>query len=282
MTLGVLMAFNKSNGMLGGRLLDMLAAHIVLMLAGWVLVTLFGVAYRLICMFTLSEKHFRPRLAWIELALTGGGAWLLAARFALNLPGWLGQLAAVSLLAGIACFIVQAQRLYRRRMRRAFDVHVPFVAVAAASMLAAAGLLVAGLVRHASPIDPVWIAIGWLAIFGAAGTAIEGFFYKISTFLVWLKRYGPVAGKQPVPKLEELYNRRLAMAGWALWTIAIVSGTVVIMADVAGLAAVGTVLALGAACFLANVIGIARHWLAGQRLPLREPVIPRQPHLSRR
>jgi hypothetical protein len=62
-------------------------------------------------------------------------------------------------------------------------------------LVGAVALLVPGLVRLGVANDPLWIATGWLAIFGAAGTAIQGFFYKISTFLVWLKRYGPIAGK---------------------------------------------------------------------------------------
>lgn len=68
MSMGVVLAFNKGNGMLGQGLLGFLGAHIAFMLGGWVAITLTGVAYRLICMFTLSEKHFRPWLAWLEWA----------------------------------------------------------------------------------------------------------------------------------------------------------------------------------------------------------------------
>src|SRR5690606_28806195 len=107
MIFGVLLAFNKSNGMLGGRLLDLLAAHIALMLVGWVLLTFTGVAYRLIGMFTLSEAHFRPWLAWIELALVTSGLWVLALRLTLGWPAWLGQLGAVLLVAGTVCFGLQ-------------------------------------------------------------------------------------------------------------------------------------------------------------------------------
>jgi hypothetical protein len=79
-----------------------------------------------------------------------------------------------------------------------------------------------------------------------------------------------------VPKLEELYSRRLAMAGWALWTTAIVSGAVLILLDVAALRLVALPLVGGAGCFLVNVIAIARHWTAGRwpsfgGLPLRQP-----------
>jgi hypothetical protein len=265
MTLGFSLALNKSNGMLGSRLLEVLAAHISLMLGGWVLTTFTGVAYRLIGMFTLSERHFRPELAWAELVLTAGGSWALAIRFALDLPSAVGQLGAASLLAGLGCFMAQIVRLYQRRMRRGFDVHIPYAVLAAALAIAASVLLLIGLIRHETPNASIWFAIVWLALFGAAGTAIQGFFYKIATFLVWLKRYAPVAGKERVPRLEELYSRHLAMAGWSLWASATIGGAALLIGDWTGLRLIGLLLLLGIACFLINVVSIARHWFSAER-----------------
>jgi hypothetical protein len=260
MSFGVLLAFNKQNGVLGDRLLHILAAHIAMMLVGWVALTFTGVAYRLIGMFTLSESHFRPWLAWAELAGVAGGAWLLALQFLFDWPAWTGQVAALALVAGFACFVAQIGRLYRRRMRRTFDIHVPFALAAAGAALTAAILLTIGLFRSMAPNDPIWVAVIWLGVFGTAGTAIQGFFYKIATFLVWLKRYAPVAGRETVPKLEQLYDRRIAVAGWGLWTSAIVLGGVAILAGWGIMAMTGVVLFAGVACFTTNVVMIARHW----------------------
>lgn len=263
MVLGFSLALNKSNGMLGSRLLGVLAAHITLMLGGWVAITFTGVAYRLIGMFTLSEAHFVRWLAWVELALCAGGSWLLAAQFVFGLPALVGQIAAVAILAGLICFAVQIMHLYRRRMRRALDVYMPFAIVAALSGIGSAGVLAAGLFRHEGPNSSMWVAAVWLALMGTAGTAIQGFFYKIATFLVWLKRYAPVAGRERVPRLEELYNRRLAMAGWSLWTAAVLAGAIALVGNWRVLPWVGTILFAALASFLLNVMLIARHWLSG-------------------
>ncbi len=275
MTFGVLLAFNKHNGMLGSRLLDILAAHIAMMLVGWVALTFTGVAYRLIGMFTLSESHFRPWLAWAALAGLFGGAWLFALRFLLGWPAWTGQLAALAMLAGFGCFAAQIARLYRRRLRRTFDIHIPFAIVAVISAVLAAGLLALGLTRGTLPGEPLWVAVIWLGLLGTAGTAIQGFFYKIATFLVWLKRYAPVAGRQTVPKLEQLYDRRLAVAGWGLWTASLALGLVAILAEWDALAVVGATLLAGVACFITNVVMIARHWVSmpgfGGVTPRRHP-----------
>src|SRR5690606_23540193 len=99
---------------------------------------------RLVCMFTLAEKHYRPRWAWTELALTLGGGWLLAARFAFDLPSWVGQVSALAILAGYALFGVHLVVLYRNRMRKTFDVHIPFALAAVGIALLAAAMLLTG------------------------------------------------------------------------------------------------------------------------------------------
>jgi hypothetical protein len=182
------------------------------------------------------------------------------------------------LFAGVGCFAAQIVRLYRHRMRRAIDVHMPFALLAAILALAATGLLIAGVFSSAGPNDPLWVAVVWLMLFGVAETAIQGFFYKIATFLVWLKRYAPVAGTRTVPRLEEMYSRRIALIGWALWTAAIISATAAIIFEADLLAGIGLLLMSGVACFLINVIAIGRHWLrpdirpsTAVRGPLRRP-----------
>ncbi len=273
MSLGASLAFNKSNGMLGAHLPGILAAHISLMLVGWVGVMLAGVAYRLVCMFTLAEKHYRPRWAWTELALTLGGGWLLAARFAFGLPSLAGQAASVAILAGYLLFAAHLVLLYRGRVRKGWDIHIPFVAGAVACLLAAAALLVVGLARHTMPGDPLWVAVVWLAIFGVAGTAIQGFFLKIASFLVWLKRYAPVAGRRPVPKLEHLSNRNLAWAGLGLWLAGNVVVAAGLLAESDWVRLAAPLLIVAGGCFVVNVARIASHWRDGDRLTLREPVV---------
>jgi hypothetical protein len=162
-------------------------------------------------------------------------------------------------------------------MRRTFDIHTPFALLAAGFALAASGLLVFGLVTGSAPSDPIWVAVVWLALFGVAGTGIQGFFYKIATFLVWLKRYAPLAGSRPVPQLDQLYDRRLALCGWAVWSAGVVAATIAILDDLDGLGAIALLLLAGAGCFLINVVTIARHWSGGRRTATNRLVIRRVP-----
>jgi hypothetical protein len=259
-TFGLLLALNKGSGFLGSATLRLLAAHATLMLAGWVLVMLNGVAYRLVGMFTLSEDQLWHRVAWAELVFSVVGAWGLAAGLALQAPRELLAIAALSVLAGQVLFGTQLVHLYRVRRRRGFDVHIPFALTAAACGIIGTMLLAFGLFTNRALDSPLWIAAGWMAISGVALSAIQGFFYKITTFLVWLHRYAPMAGRGRVPRLEDLYDRRLAKVGWVFWMAALAGSLGAILLSNRSLASVaGTAAFAGLGCFLVNVIRIAAH-----------------------
>lgn len=261
-SLGLLLALSKHVGFLAGLTLPILAAHVVLMLGGWVTPLLTGVAYRLVSMFTLTEDRLRSDWATAELWLTAGGAWTLAASLLCGLGPLVGLAGAAALFSGVVLFAGQLVRLYRLRLRRAPDVHMPFVLVATGAGLLATGLLAWGLASGRGPFDPIWIVVGWLAIVGWAQTAIQGFLYKIGPFLTWLHRYGPVAGVQPVPMLEDLYSRRLALAGCAAWTSGLMLGALAPVTT-AGWIPLGaaTGLSLGGAAMLLNAVRVGSHWL---------------------
>ncbi|HBY96932.1 MAG TPA: hypothetical protein DEP84_23790, partial [Chloroflexi bacterium] len=222
-TLGLLLACNKSGDIsLGGAHFQILAAHITLMVVGWVSVMIAGVSSKLVPMFTLTEDLVDHRLAGMELALLAGGAAGLA--LAWGLPAWAQLLAlpaALAVSAGGGLLTAQLLRLYRRRRRRTFDIHMPFTLAALAFGMIAALLLVAG-VALARPLgDWLWTVVIWLALAGWAGTMIQGHMYKIATFLIWLHRYAPLAGKTRLPRLDDLYSRRLGLVGAALWVVGV-------------------------------------------------------------
>lgn len=259
-SLGLLLALSKHIGFLSGLTLPILASHATLMLGGWVTPLLMGVAYRLVGMFTLAEERLDERLAWTSLSGAVVGAWSLAAGLiALNRS--VEIVGACALVAGVSLFAAQLVRLYRVRRRRQFDIHIPFVITGVTFGLLATGLLLIGLATGREGSDPIWVAAGWLAIAGLAQTPMQGFLYKIGPFLTWLHRYAPLAGQQPVPRLEDLYNRRTAMIGWLAWVSGVSLGAATaLMASATIAVAASACLSLGAALFLLNAARVASHW----------------------
>jgi hypothetical protein len=261
-SLGLLMALSKHVGLLAGWTLPILAAHVTLMLGGWVTPLLTGVAYRLVSMFTITEDRLHDGWARAEFWLTAGGAWALAASLLLGLGPIVSLIGAAALLAGLGLFAAQIVRLYTLRLRRSPDVHIPFMLISLLSGLLAAGLLVWGFASQRAAFDPLWIAVGWLAIVGWAQTAILGFLYKIGPFLTWLQRYAPVAGLERVPMLDDLYSRRLALFGCAAWTCGLTLGALapVTAAEWLPLAAALS-LSLCGLTTIVNAVCVGSHWL---------------------
>jgi hypothetical protein len=83
-----------------------------------------------------------------------------------------------------------------------------------------------------SPLDALkaqaQTSYGLLGLMGLITLFIMGMLYKIIPFLVWYKIYPPLVGRQPVPKLYELYSLRLQRCSLrlflpGLWATALLS-----------------------------------------------------------
>ncbi|ACZ43054.1 hypothetical protein Tter_2153 [Thermobaculum terrenum ATCC BAA-798] len=257
--LGLILALNKGEGFLGPMTLRTLGAHATVMLAGWVALMFMGVAYRLVGMFTLSEDRIVPRLVWAELVLMEVGTWAVASAALLGSRP-VGGVGALLLLMGSLLFLAHLLWLYRGRRRRRFDIHIPFALTAAVCEVGAASALLYGIARPADALA-LWTLAAWLALFGMAETAIQGFLYKILTFLVWLHRYAPFAGRGRVPRLEEMYDVRLGVAGWAAWTLGLLGASVVVAGGWSAMWLPGLLMMLGVDCFLINAASIGSHAL---------------------
>jgi hypothetical protein len=279
---GLLLALSKRYAFLGELTLPALAAHATLMLGAWVTPMLMGVSYRLVGMFTLSEDALRLDLAIAALVSSVLGAWTLA--FGLITGGASAVLLAGAglLFVGQLLFAAQLANHYRHRRRRSFDVHMPFSIAAAIFGLAATGLLCYGFVTQRLAEDALWIVVGWWTIAGWAQTSIQGFFYKIGTFLTWLHRFAPLAGLQKVPRLEDLFGRRLAIFGWTCWCAGVALGGIAALLGIYALSlAAGLSLSFGAGAFVLNAARIGRHWLPRARITLSKGT-PTWPALSDR
>jgi hypothetical protein len=256
--LGLLLAINSHTGLLGLAYMASLKTHLLLALFGYVSLLILGVSYKLVGMFTLAEDLLPERLAWAELALVLAGLVGLTLAFYLPSWRWLGWLGGTALLAGVGQFVYILSVLYRKRRRWLFDINTPFTQTGAALFsltLVAAGLGLAGWL----PTPPTfWLAVGWLLILGWVGQIIVGQMYKITPFLTWLHRYADLVGLEQVPGLDDLYNRRLALAGYGFWNAGVLVGTAAILGGWAWLmTAAAVALSIGIWIFLLNMAFVA-------------------------
>lgn len=207
---------------------DALPVHLALGGVGWFTMTLIGVSYKLLPMFSLT--HAKPRFAWSVYGLIN------AAILTIGLGSWWflrATLAGASVLAtaGLALYLADLWQLWRKRLRRQPDPAVYLALTGAAGGIATVLAALLALTTFA------WVLVFFLFFFGWLTTSILGYLQKIIPFLVWLHRYAHDIGRAPVPRMKDLWYDRWT---WQVGTVYITGLAVAVvglaMRNTAGLA----------------------------------------------
>lgn len=186
--------------------------HAAAGLGGWLAMCAVGVSYRLFPMFLLSPDPqgngnrvaFMLSLGAVTVAVGGGVAALLAA--------W--SVSSVLLVAGLvaagaaALYGRDVVNFYRGRRRRELELNMRIAALAFASLGFAVVLpipLTALVGAERGIAASVYlVAFGWLSGLGLAKL------YKIVPFMTWLECYGPILGRAPTPRVQDLVSETAA------------------------------------------------------------------------
>lgn len=262
-SLGFTAALNFRFGFLGAGLLRLLLAHVTLGIVGWLTTTLIGVSYTLTRLFALAHGH-PDRLGRIVFWPLNAGIIALALGFGLD---WypLDILGGLSLIGAVWLFAIDYRRMLLARMRRPLDI-TQYHAIAAVGYLVVtitAGVIVS-LVGAAS--EPILVALGLAALVGWLGQSTLGYLYKITPFLIWQSRYGPLAGRQPVPLMRDLIHQRAAWVSFWLINVALPLAAVCAALDwPAALQVAAAALGAGLVIGAANIFGVLIPRAAPQR-----------------
>ncbi len=257
-----------------------LPVHAALGLGGWMTFTAMGVSYRLLTMFMLSPDAVRQttRIIWWEgaAALTILAAGIVIAALETGSTEIAVTAALVPGIACIALYIVDIRAIYRQRKRKTIELNsaasIPaFIALGLSLLLAIAlfwtevsDRMIAGLVYL--------FTFGWLSGLSLAQL------YKIIPFLTWLECYGPVMGRAPTPRVQDMVSEGPARQWFALYY----SGVAV--ATLALIAGYPTVFRLAVALSLAAILALTVQFFRARRLldvphGLRLPKGATLPHL---
>lgn len=189
---------------LGVHRFHVVAVHAHVAIVGVVLMTIVGVAHRLIPMFLLSHGA-SEKPAKVALALLFVGASL----FALPVGGMtLDAIGGVFAAGGVIAFVVQAVLFFRTRKRRALDAGMRLAAAGMLGLLAA--ILIAPFALSRGLTDLHLLVTYFWVLLGAISLFVAGHYYKIVPFLIWYHRFGPLVGTRKVPNVAELYSQRVA------------------------------------------------------------------------
>lgn len=209
-----------------------LPVHIAVGLGGWLTFTAIGVSYRLLPMFMLSPDGERAssRVVWwsgiaalVLIALASPIVAMVEGTGLMATPDTATGLAATLGLVSLVLYGVDLAFFYRHRKRRVIELNSraaqgAFLALILSALLLLALLATGTLGQHVGALLYL-VAFGWLS-----GLVLSQL-YKIVPFLTWLECYGPVMGKKPTPRVQDLVVERRDRVWFALYFLGVLSGT---------------------------------------------------------
>ena len=238
-TLGIIFALVLDGSVVHPMFFELTALglpiHVIAGLGGWLTFTAMGVSYRLLSMFMLApeldkrttQMSLYAGACALALAIVGGTATICFdgdVNLVLLVAGTLG-LVAVALYGG------DMLHLYRARKRRKIELNSRMAAFALVSLAMAIALIVVALtlgeIGRQSGTIVFLLVFGWLT-----GLALAKL-YKIVPFLTWLECYGPVLGKRPTPRVQDLVVEPRALKWFLLYYLAVWAGTIALILDYA-------------------------------------------------
>ncbi|HEX7117944.1 MAG TPA: hypothetical protein VF212_04115 [Longimicrobiales bacterium] len=242
--LGLLLAINLQTNALGEHRFATLGVHLHIALVGWVFLVIIGVARHLLPMFLLSHGAGLGA-AKLSVALVAAGTFLLALLHHV-LPVGAFWIAGALMAAGVAAFLFQAGLFYRHRIKPKLDPGMRLAGVALAFFALA---LVLAPIALGQGLAAPRLLTGYVATL-VLGTAlfVAAHYYKILPFLVWYHRFGPLAGKRPVPRVAELYAARTANTAAALLALGALGLVLAILAGSGTLARTAALAFASGAC----------------------------------
>lgn len=254
--------------------------HAIAGLGGWLTFTAMGVSYRLLAMFMLAPELTRTStrlalvlgLAALAIAVVGGIAVVLA-------DGNLMLALFAALVVGGAALVlygVDVVHLYRKRRRPIIELNSRMAGVALATLAAAVVLVLMLLAlgqlgNHVGAVVFL-VAFGWLTGLGLSQL------FKIVAFVTWLETYGPVMGKMPTPRVQDLVDEGQARKWFWIYFAGTWAGTIALLAGQ------GALFRVTALVMLIGTLGLVAQFLRTRRLldidaGKRLPEGTRQPQL---
>ena len=248
-----------------------LPTHMSAGFGGWLTLTAVGVSYRLLPRFMLSPD--KARLSGHTVLWLGVAAMVLMVVVAplengLSGPGFAAPLAGLAVLVAIVFYGVDLAFFYRNRKRRKIELNSRSAIGAFAGLYLAALLVVVlaatGRLAEQMPAVVYLVAFGWLSGLGLSQL------YKIVPFLTWLECYGPVMGRKPTPRVQDLVVEGRDHVWFALYFAGVLAATGALLSGAPGLFRLAAAATLAATLALAVELVLARRLFnveSGKRLP---------------
>ena len=220
---GILMALGYA-GTIDIDVLSLLKAHVYLVLAGYVGITIMGMSLVLLPMFWLSHSFsWKPVTYALYMISFGVVSVMLSSLFDSIILEYSGY--TLTLLA-LCLYFYQVYIIYKTRVRRDKDIYLKSLVFSYASLFLT---IIMGIIYIFVPSQSLLLTIGWMAFLGYITFIINGHLYKIVPFLVWYQKFSPLIGKQKVPMLADMVPVKSSKVQFIFSALGVIIGAIGIL-----------------------------------------------------
>lgn len=205
--LGMSLILSWKTGFLADHYSAIFQSHILLGVAGWFTLLIFGFSYKMVPMFSLSHGYSMKLAKYVfftylvGIVITIIGFW--EEQILLMKAGYL------ILLIGFGLFAWHMITIVRKRIKKKLDIPFMFALSAIGFGLLIHFLMFVSLLTNnasklVAPLLFLYLML-WIIL------SILGYLYKIVPFLWWTHKYSKNVGKEKVPALKDMMNEKLAL-----------------------------------------------------------------------
>ncbi len=238
--------------------LQYLTLHAHIAFIGWVSMVVMGVTYKLIPMFTLSHGFSLTNGKWafwlINIGLLGISAVIYYKNVSLFFYIFVGLIT-----IGIILFLFQVHIIFKKRIRKGFDIGIRFSLIA--YIMLGVTTILGTFMAFGNPNSLINLTLvyGYLIMFAYLSMLIVGQMYKIVPFLVWYHKFSSKVGLEKVPMLKDMFNEKYAAYGFYLmFTAVIATVAALLLRSETGLLISFTIMFFSSIIFAFNMITIFR------------------------
>lgn len=258
---GLLFGINLSNNFIPISHLELLKLHAHIGIFGWFIQLIMGVGSKLFPMFLLSyDANKKPlKIAYISLNIG-----LIIGVFSLLFSFKLGITTSIILVVfGILNFLKFIFQTYIQRAKKKLDIGMKKSVLAIAFLIIPIILVVINLLISNNSdefITSIGVLYGFTLLVGVISMLIMGLTYKTLPFIIWLKEYKNVIGKQKTPLPKDLYSEKIQTYQLFIFIIGFWSIVFGIFFSIITLIKIGTILFfISTILYLINIIKIVTH-----------------------
>jgi hypothetical protein len=204
----------------------MFKSHLLMGLAGWFTLLIFGFSYKMVPMFSLSHGFPMVQARYVY-GVYVSGLVITVISFFVN-QSLLLKLGFLLLLGGFSIFSWHFSIIIKKRLKKRLDKPFSFAlaAIGFGNLIYLAAFVLSWSSQFSSFIGPLIYAyiMMWIIL------SIVGYLYKIVPFLWWTYKYSKEIGKTKVPSLKEMMNEKLITPVLSLY----IAGVVIVFAALIG------------------------------------------------